>query len=300
MLTEAQKEQRRNGLGGTDIGAILGFSPYKTPLDIYEEKTGDAVVDENNAFMQFGQDFEPIIIRHYEQSQQCEIVNACDTLYHSQYNFLFANIDGKVKNSNIIIECKTASRSPIWGEPGTNQIPEVYLFQVAHYANIADAEKVDIAVFFRESCEHVIYTYQRNVDLEEVIEKRAVKFWNECVLKRVPPAPINAEDCKRLYKSIKSEAKVANDEIEQKLARYKEIKAQSKKLKEEETKLKNQLVVGMEGNERLVDSQGVTLATYRERKGATYFNSKGLEETHPELFKQYQARREPTRMFCAK
>ncbi|WP_423063876.1 YqaJ viral recombinase family protein [Candidiatus Paracoxiella cheracis] len=300
MLTEAQKKQRKNGLGGTDIGAILGFSRYKTPLDVYEEKTSDAIVDESNAFMQFGQDFEPIIIRHYEQSQRCEILSDCDTLYHPQYDFLFANIDGKVKNSNIIIECKTASRSPLWGEPGTNEIPEAYLFQVAHYASIADAEKVDVAVFFRESCEHVIYTYQRNAELEAIIEERAVRFWNDFVLKRIPPEPINAEDCKRLYKSLQWEAKVADSEAQQALERYKAIKAQNKALKEEEAKLKDRLVVCMEGHERLVDSEGVTLATYRERKGAAYFDSQALKKTNPDLFKQYQLRREPTRAFCVK
>ena len=38
MLTKEQKLLRRTGIGGSDAAAILGLSPWATPLDIYNEK----------------------------------------------------------------------------------------------------------------------------------------------------------------------------------------------------------------------------------------------------------------------
>lgn len=299
MLNEAQKIQRKKGIGGTDIAAILGFSQYKTPLDVYEEKLGIAPEQQENKFMRVGQMMEKGLIDLYEKDMNCQIVS-CDTLYHSKYPFLLANIDGKVSNTNILLECKTAFKTKSWGNPGSDHIPEPYLFQVAHYANITNADKVDIAVLFIESRDFAIYTYHRNADLERAIESRAITFWNDYVLKHTPPPPINAKDCKRFYTLIKSEAIVANNDIENTIAHYKEIKNKIKKLKEQENILKNKLVVYMEGNERLLDENGTILATYRNRQGASYFNTKRLQDSHPELFKQYQDRRENIRVFCVK
>ena len=35
-------EERRHFIGGSDIGAILGLNPYKSPVDVWMEKTGKA------------------------------------------------------------------------------------------------------------------------------------------------------------------------------------------------------------------------------------------------------------------
>ncbi|MDY0364217.1 MAG: YqaJ viral recombinase family protein, partial [Bacilli bacterium] len=34
-------EERRRGLGGSDIGAILGLSPWKSAFQVYQEKRGE-------------------------------------------------------------------------------------------------------------------------------------------------------------------------------------------------------------------------------------------------------------------
>nr|WP_263422590.1 YqaJ viral recombinase family protein [Vibrio penaeicida] len=38
--TEGFQFQRRLGIGGTDVAPILGISPYRTPHDVWQEKTG--------------------------------------------------------------------------------------------------------------------------------------------------------------------------------------------------------------------------------------------------------------------
>lgn len=35
-------EERRKGIGGSDVAAVLGLNPYRTPLDLWEDKTGKA------------------------------------------------------------------------------------------------------------------------------------------------------------------------------------------------------------------------------------------------------------------
>lgn len=39
LINQDFTHDRTKYLGGSDIGAILGLSPYKTPLDVWLEKT---------------------------------------------------------------------------------------------------------------------------------------------------------------------------------------------------------------------------------------------------------------------
>ena len=40
MTREDWLEERKKGIGGSDAATILGLNPYKTSIDLWEEKTG--------------------------------------------------------------------------------------------------------------------------------------------------------------------------------------------------------------------------------------------------------------------
>ena len=42
MITQQQREERKLGIGGSDMPIILGLSNYKTPYQLYLEKIGEA------------------------------------------------------------------------------------------------------------------------------------------------------------------------------------------------------------------------------------------------------------------
>jgi putative phage-type endonuclease len=53
---------RRAGIGGSDIGALLGASPWSTPLDVWADKTGQAEPTPTNDAMRVGNRLEPGVI----------------------------------------------------------------------------------------------------------------------------------------------------------------------------------------------------------------------------------------------
>jgi putative phage-type endonuclease len=55
---------RRTGIGGSDIAAILGLSPWRTPLDVYRDKVDGAEQPETEA-MRWGRLLEDVIAREY-------------------------------------------------------------------------------------------------------------------------------------------------------------------------------------------------------------------------------------------
>ena len=53
---------RRSGIGGSDAAAALGLSPWKSPLELWEEKAmGKTQPRQENDAMIFGRLLEPIV-----------------------------------------------------------------------------------------------------------------------------------------------------------------------------------------------------------------------------------------------
>ncbi len=58
---------RPHGLGGTDIAAVLGLSPFKTPLQLWAEKVGHSSFEQKDALhLRYGQHLEPFVAAEYE------------------------------------------------------------------------------------------------------------------------------------------------------------------------------------------------------------------------------------------
>ena len=61
---------RRRGIGGSDVAAIMGISPFRTARDIYYDKLGIAAVDEdkgNWVAMEMGNLLEDLVARIFER-----------------------------------------------------------------------------------------------------------------------------------------------------------------------------------------------------------------------------------------
>ena len=67
---------RKTGIGGSDIAAILGLSPYRTPVDVWAEKTGRATAQDETLQMRFGRYAEEFVAREYT----AKTGNACSAL----------------------------------------------------------------------------------------------------------------------------------------------------------------------------------------------------------------------------
>ena len=53
---------RSSGLGGSDIAAIVGLSPYRSPLDVWAEKVGHpSVISKDSLHLRFGTHLEPFV-----------------------------------------------------------------------------------------------------------------------------------------------------------------------------------------------------------------------------------------------
>ena len=61
-------QDRAKYLGGSDVGAILGLSPYKTPLDVWLEKTGKQSEQKDSLPLRFGSFAESFVASEYARA----------------------------------------------------------------------------------------------------------------------------------------------------------------------------------------------------------------------------------------
>ena len=292
-------KQRQVGIGGSDVAPLLGMSKWRTPLDVYNDKTNDpdAIDEKDNAAMEWGRRLEPVVRQAYSDATG-KTVLVPDVMYRSvEHPFMIANIDG-ICEDGTIVEIKTARSGADWGEEGTNEIPQYYLTQVQHYMTVLGAPRCDVAVLIGSS-DFRIYTVENDQELADLLIEEEAAFW-ERVQKKQPPEPRTFAEVSRTFS--KSEGgKVSADGVTENLLReLVRVQDELKDLKIREEELKAGITSFMADKDTLVDSFGNTLATWKESKPRVSFDSAALKKAMPDIWNQYAKTGDSYRRFLIK
>lgn len=298
--------ERTKYLGGSDIGAILGFSKYRTALDVWLEKTGRVVNTVDNLPVRFGSFAESFVASEYATQTGFALVHHESGIAHPQYPFMVGHIDRFVFESgddvngelfhsdgscsaSHLLECKTASpfNQSDWGELGTDEVPMSYLVQCLWYLAITNLERCDVAVLFGNS-DFRIYEVYRDKELEDLIIAKAAAFWNEYVQKDTPPPAQSESDYQQLFKKEVAGKAVEADPALCELTTKLQLLNSEIKSKEIEISQIKQTIMSQMGEAELLTYQGQVLATWRSPKQSYRLDSKRLELEHPDLIPQYQ------------
>ncbi|MGH3426863.1 MAG: YqaJ viral recombinase family protein [Mycobacteriales bacterium] len=184
---------RRYYLGGSDIGTILGVNPYKTPLDLYREKIGDVLPMPDNRHTKRGVKLEDLAAREYmEKSGDRLIRYGGSGLVHPEYPFLRAHIDRRILQRDAIAEIKCPSLGS-FAKIKREGLRADYIAQMHWYLGMGGFAKGVWVIFCADQWELLDFPVEPSTGLYDSFVEKAVIFWNEYVLKRVPP-PADASD----------------------------------------------------------------------------------------------------------
>lgn len=207
--TDEWFERRKSGIGGSDIGRVLGLSdwPGASVIELFYEKIGIKPPQrESNKFTFFGNYLEASvaelwkyydgdkdsIIRNYEAGRpvrECRNVNGF--LTNIKYPHLYVNIDrliqkgcfrltdGSLLEDNGVLECKTASSyvAKKW-EDG---VPPQYVVQAVQQAMVLDVDYAEIAVMTLDNREISVYPIVPTDQVISTILEHSDHFWHKMV-----------------------------------------------------------------------------------------------------------------------
>jgi len=298
-LTKEQHDLRKSGIGGSDAGAVIGLNPYRTPFNVWLEKTGREPAPDlsDNAAVRWGNILEDVVAQEYASVTGRKLRKIKKTRYHKRYPFMLANIDRLVVGENGLLEIKTAGHfADGWGEPGTDQVPESYIAQCCHYLAVYDRDWCDLAVLIGGR-DFRVYHINRDRKLEHYLIDAERRFW-DLVVRDVPPEPSSLEDVAKRWPKDNGGTIETTPQITEDLTILKSWKKEVDQLKNliELKELEIKKYIG--DNLTLVDADGKPLATWKTQK-TNRVNIKRLKEEEPDIAEKYTDETE-TRVFRIK
>lgn len=191
MSREEWLEARRKGLGGSDAAAIMGASPWATPLTVYADKLGIAPEKEDTIATRFGRDVEEVVAKWFGEDTGKKVRRVNAILQHPDHPWMLANIDRKVQGESAGLECKTTSAFNRTDFEG-GSIPAYYYWQCVHYMAVTGFDRWYLAVIHGNSG---FYHYEipRNEEHIRLLIEREELFWENHILGELPPHPTGNE-----------------------------------------------------------------------------------------------------------
>jgi putative phage-type endonuclease len=140
---------RRQRLGGSEIAAVLGLSPWESRFSLWHRKRGEIADQPENPEMEWGKRLEPVLLAKYLDEHPGHYVGACGTFVHHERTWQLANPDALVHDvagEPLLWEGKVSRDDIGWGDPGTEQVPVYYLCQVRHYLDVLGLDRAVLSV----------------------------------------------------------------------------------------------------------------------------------------------------------
>ena len=281
---EEWKQARHNGIGGSDVAAICGLNPWKSPLAVYLEKTGQIDGPKENEAMHWGTILEPIIAKEFEERTGLKVRNNNYILQHPEYPFMLANLDREIVGEKAGLEIKTTSAFN--GGKMHKDIPDYYYLQCLHYMAVTGYDSWHLAILVGGNQLH-LHTIERDEEDIQNLIKIESDFWNNHIVAGVMPEATAQDNdtVKALYKDIDESKEVfLSSEAESYIQQFKdaqELIKTGEKLKDEAVN-NIKLMMGDAGK-AVFDTYKITNKPITSER----FDTKAFRKDHRDLADKY-------------
>lgn len=288
MPYEDWLEYRKQGIGGSDASVVCGINRYKSPVELWMEKTGQLPHQEAGEAAYWGTQLEPFVRAEFTKRTGIEVSRRNELLQSEEHPFMLANLDGICEVPDVgpcIFEAKTASAYKV-GE-WEDAIPDEYALQLAHYMAVTGYAGAYIAVLIGGNTFKWKFI-ERDEELISMLIQLETDFWNH-VQDGTPP-PLDGSDAsakflaERFPNSRPKSHIILPETADELLAQYDEACEELEAVTERKQKAENLLKEMIGENE--VGTAGDRVITWKS-VSQERLDSKTLRAEHPVLYKKY-------------
>lgn len=291
---------RRKFLGGSDVAAILGISPWRTALDVYMDKVQPREESHDPArqrALSRGKRMEPYVVDLLRDEAGLVIVARGARHIDSEVPFLAAEIDAEAESGeNIEIKTVSPFKAREWGEQQTDEIPVHYTAQVQHGLMVTGRRLCVLGVLIGAD-DFRVYRVERDDETIAAMREREIAFWREHVERGIPPNPTTVADIRTLYGRDAGTAIEASEDVLRALNDYRNLSDQAKAFAAQAEAAKEAIQLFM-ADAAILTVGGKPAATWKSQS-ASRFDQSAFKAVHPDLYEQFKATSE-SRVFRIK
>jgi putative phage-type endonuclease len=280
---------RKHGIGGSDASVVCGVNGYKTPVELFMEKTDQNPPSEAGEAAYWGKTLESVVRAEFTKRTGVEVKPVNKLLQSKEYPFMLANLDGVCRHPELgtcVFEAKTTSAYRA-GEWEDGAVPEEYVLQLQHYLAVTGYAGAYIAVLIGGNTFRWSFV-ERDEELISRLIRWESDFWDH-IQSDIPPPPDGSEASarflKRQYPNSVPRSKVKLPDAAAELIRlYDEACEKGCAFNEQKQRAEN-LLKEMLGEHEMGTVRGrvvVWKSITSER-----LDGKSLKADHPEIHRQY-------------
>lgn len=218
-----------DAVGGSDIAAIRGEDPYRTPREVWERIVHGRERSEYSIAAELGNAAEETILNDYmlrHGIERTSVERTKEVFLSDAEPYFRGELDLYVPDGNYAVDAKlvlSPASAKLFGDEGTDQLSDYILNQQAWYCIVAglDFAKVAAVIYGRP----VDYIYTRVPAFEAMVLGDVRRFWSEYVKTGIPPEPIRVEDALLDFPQPKADIRKATDEEAEIVRAWREAKA---------------------------------------------------------------------------
>ena len=281
-------EYRKTGIGGSDASVVCGINKYRSPVELWLEKTGQLPYQEAGEAAYWGTQLEPVVRSEFTKRTGIEVKLVKQLLQSEEHPFMQANLDGICEHPDYgtcIFEAKTASayKSNEW----ENSIPAEYMLQIQHYMSVTGYKGTFIAVLIGGNTFKWKYI-ERDDEIIEMLIHLEADFWEHIVNKTPPPLDGSEASEKflsdRYPESIPQSRIILPPEADVLIKEYDKETAILNETAERRQRAENLLKEMLGNNENGISENRIISwkSIFQER-----LDSKSLRAEYPDLYKKY-------------
>lgn len=180
-------EARRSGIGGSDVAAILGKSPWRGALAVWLDKRGLADDSPAPIRMRAGNALEPLVAEIYRERMGTAFAPLKPYTIFRREAWELATPDRLVLGDIACgVEIKTTRSASGWGEDGSDTIPEHYGYQVAWYAAVTGLMRWDVAALFG-AAEYRQFRLEFSAEQCAALREAVAEWWGRHIVRGEQP-----------------------------------------------------------------------------------------------------------------
>jgi putative phage-type endonuclease len=283
-------QRRRSVIGGSDVAPVMGMSRFRSPWDVYMDKTGQSQDSgPDGSVKDRGRYLEPGVAKWFADARGMTIVP------RDQYEVIIgpepwmgASVDAFVEDASGRhgLEVKTARSSKGWGESGSDVIPVDYMLQVQWYMAVCGHDHWFSAVYFNVSDEFRWYRIARSDAALAKIVPYCRAWWEKHVVNGIAP-PIDGSDgasawIAGTFPSAEEDERPGTPGEQDMAMELERIKVKKREIEKKEKELRNRIAASIGKSRGIYFRESGNSVQYREESRRS-IDEKALKQKYPEI-----------------